>query len=108
MESVRKGSFTALKPRNVSDRVPQPRTSAASSEAGTLYVYDDRNIQQSVRVMLTALSAILLLLPIIILFFIGTGYPALIVIIVCTVLFSVILVIVTDAQDHEIMVAAAA
>lgn len=58
--------------------------------------------------MLTSLSAAILLLPIIILFFIGKGYPSLIVIVVCTALFSMVLAVTTEARNHEVMRAAAA
>ncbi|KAK0508932.1 hypothetical protein JMJ35_008303 [Cladonia borealis] len=84
------------------------RPSGANPEAGSLYVYDDRNIQRSVRALLTSISTIILLVPIIILYFIGNGYPSLIVIVVCTALFSTILAFTTEARNHEVMVAAAA
>jgi len=54
------------------------------------------------------LTSIVLLIPIIILFFIEKGYPSLIVIIVSTALFSLIVAIATRSKNQEIMLTAAA
>lgn len=86
----------------------QPSSPGANPEAGALYVYDDRNIQRSVRAIITSITAIFLLVPIIILFFIGNGFPSLILIVLCTALFSMIIAYTTEARNHEVMMAAAA
>jgi hypothetical protein len=105
---LRKGASTIVILESVSNEVAQPSSSGVSPEAGTLYVYDDSSIQRCVRAILTSLSAIILLVPIIIMFFVGKGYPSLVVIIVCTALFSMILAVTTEARNHEVMTAAAA
>ena len=78
------------------------------SSDGVLYTYNDKSIHRSVRAILTLLSSITLLVPIIILFFIGKGYPALAVLIVSTSLFSVLIAVTTEGKNHELMMAAAA
>jgi ABC-type nitrate/sulfonate/bicarbonate transport system permease component len=70
-------------------------------------VYNDDAIERTVRAILVSLATIILLVPIIIMFFISRG-PSLIVLVVCTALFSMILAVTTDARNHEVMMAAAA
>ncbi|KAF2019534.1 hypothetical protein BU24DRAFT_459199 [Aaosphaeria arxii CBS 175.79] len=89
-------------------RFAKPSSSGVDPEAGSLYVYDDGNIQRSVRAILTSISTITLLVPVIIMFFIGNGFPSLVVVVICTALFSMFLAFTTKAQNHEVMMAAAA
>ena len=71
-------------------------------------MYNDDAIERTVRAILVSLATIILLVPIIIMFFISREYPSLIVLVVCTALFSIILAVATDARNHEVMMAVAA
>ncbi|MCJ1342656.1 hypothetical protein MMC31_000843 [Peltigera leucophlebia] len=75
---------------------------------GTLYLFPDKKIHHVVRAIFTLLTSIILLIPIIILFFVEKGYPSLIVIVVSTALFSLIVAIATRSKNQEIMLTAAA
>lgn len=75
---------------------------------GTLYTYNDEAVETVVRVVLTILTAALLILPIIVLYFYRTGASALIVVTVCTVAVAVLIALSTDCRNHEILMAAAA
>lgn len=75
---------------------------------GTLYTYNDEAVATVVRVVLTILTAALLILPIIVLYFFRTGASALIVVTVCTVAVAVLIALSTDCRNHEILMAAAA
>jgi hypothetical protein len=75
---------------------------------GTLYTYNDEAIATVVRVVLTILTAALLIIPIIVLYFFRTGANALTVVTVCTVAVAVLIALSTDCRNHEILMAAAA
>jgi hypothetical protein len=75
---------------------------------GTLYTYNDEAVATVVRVVLTILTAALLIIPIIVLYFFRTGANALTVVTVCTVAVAVLIALSTDCRNHEILMAAAA
>lgn len=75
---------------------------------GTLYTYNDEAIATVVRVVLTTLTAALLIIPIIVLYFFRKGANALIVVTICTVAVAVLIALSTDCRNHEILMAAAA
>ncbi|KAL4747886.1 hypothetical protein BDW72DRAFT_181625 [Aspergillus terricola var. indicus] len=75
---------------------------------GVLYTYNDEAIATIVRVLLTVLTSVLLIVPIIILYFFRTGANALTVVTVCTVAVAVLIALSTDCRNHEILMAAAA
>jgi hypothetical protein len=78
------------------------------SGGGVLYTYDDDKIRRVVRGIITLVTAIFLVLPIIVLYFVKGGYEALVVVVVCTTAVAVVMAITTDCRNHEIMMAAAA
>ncbi|KAI9716790.1 MAG: hypothetical protein M1812_005130 [Candelaria pacifica] len=75
---------------------------------GTIFKYEDAKIRLVVRCIVTTLTATLLLVPIIILYFLGPRWQSLVVIVVSTAVFSIVMAIATEGRNHEIMMAAAA
>ncbi|GFF51352.1 hypothetical protein IFM46972_09276 [Aspergillus udagawae] len=75
-------------------------------QQGTLYIFDDNMIQTTFRAIITMLTFLILLTPIIVLSYMEEKRKMLVVIVVCTAAAAAIMAMTTDCREHEIMIAA--
>ncbi|KAK0707236.1 hypothetical protein B0T21DRAFT_416404 [Apiosordaria backusii] len=76
-------------------------------DGGEISTWSGDLVAQVTRTITTGISALLLVTPIVILYFVKDGFLPLVVTVVWTVAFSVLMSIVTQAKNSEIMVASA-
>ncbi|KAL5359892.1 hypothetical protein BJX96DRAFT_174779 [Aspergillus floccosus] len=75
-------------------------------QQGTLYIFDDNMVQTTFRAMITILTFVVLLTPIVVLSYLEEKRKMLVVIVVCTAAAATIMAMTTNCREHEIMVAA--
>ncbi|KAA8651610.1 uncharacterized protein ATNIH1004_000500 [Aspergillus tanneri] len=75
-------------------------------QQGTLYTFDDNMVQTTFRAMITILTFVVLLTPIVVLSYLEKKRKMLVVIVVCTAAAATIMAMTTNCREHEIMIAA--
>jgi hypothetical protein len=76
-------------------------------DGGVLYTWNDGKIRRIVRGVITLVTTILMVIPIVVLYFTAHGYQSLIVVAVCTAAVAMLMALATDCRNHEILTAAA-
>ncbi|KAI9931243.1 hypothetical protein ASPWEDRAFT_166809 [Aspergillus wentii DTO 134E9] len=89
-------------------RKPNGGKAVQFPHGGVLYTYDDDMVAAMVRLILTLVTSVMLIIPIIILYFVKGGPNPLIIVTICTLAVAVTIAMTTDCKNHEILMAAAA
>jgi len=78
------------------------------ANGGWLHLYDDNKIRILLRALVTLVSSIVLLIPVVVLSTIDNKRRAVLGVALCTAIMAVVLAVGTDCRDHEIIFAASA
>lgn len=75
-------------------------------KGGTLHIFDDQMIHMAFRAIMTLLTFLMLLTPIVALSFMEGKRERLALIVVCTAITATVMAVATNCREHEIMMAA--